>query len=304
MSSRPPHRVPRRRRVPRSPFSPSNTRRPASRSATPRRGSIRSRRSRRTHCTAGSACWRGGPRASPGRDNWGRRRSSFPRSRGSGRCAWVSGRRTSAAPAQTRAAAVRAAPRAAFLGRRARPRWTSASGCGTRRPYEARTPRPLSDEPIGTLPAWGHDLARGTPLRWRLVREPSIHALDRLALETRPGLARADPGSLAGRIQSAGVLVLQPLDQLGRRVVRGDAVLFSQPLALPQRPATQVRHEPQPDREVDVDIHPARESRGAAALFGVAQEPTAERQVSITRAGNPEVLGLAPKALTAVGDHG
>src|SRR5213592_1660235 len=176
-----------------------------------------------------------------------------------------------------RAAAVRAAPRAAFLGRRARPRWTSASGCGTRRPYEARTARPLCDEPIGTLPAWGHDLARGTPLRWRLVREPSIHALHRLALETRPGLARSDPGSLAGRIQSAGVLVLQPLDQLGRRVVRGDTVLFSQPLALPQRPATQVRHEPQPDREVDVDIHPARESRGAAALFGVAQEPAEER---------------------------
>src|SRR2546425_3393464 len=148
-----------------------------------------------------------------------------------------------------------------------------------------------------------HWNAGGIPIRSYAAHEPSIHVLDRLALETRPGLARADPGSLAGRIQAAGVLVLQPLDQLGRRVVRGDAVLFSQPLALPQRPATQVRHEPQPDREVDVDIHAARESRGAAALFGVAQEPAAERQVSITRAGNPEVLGLAPKALTAVGDH-
>src|SRR6266849_10591250 len=139
----------------------------------------------------------------------------------------------------------------------------------------------------------------GTPLRWRLVREPSIHALDRLALETRPRLARADPGPLAGPIQAAGVLVLQPLDQPGRRVVRGDAVLFSQPLAVPQRPATHVRHEPQPDREVDVDVQAAREPGGAAALFGVAQEPAAERQVPITRAGNPEVLGLAPKALTA-----
>src|SRR5439155_809794 len=120
----------------------------------------------------------------------------------------------------------------------------------------------ISKDPLERWRHWGHDLARGTPLRWRLVREPSIHALHRLALETRPGLARSDPGSLAGRIQSAGVLVLQPLDQLGRRVVRGDTVLFSQPLALPQRPATQVRHEPQPDREVDVDIHAARESPG------------------------------------------
>src|SRR2546429_2493459 len=78
-----------------------------------------------------------------------------------------------------------------------------------------------------------HWNAGGIPIRSYAVREPSIHALHRLALETRPGLARADPGSLAGRIQAAGVLALQPLDQLGRRVVRGDAVLVSQPLALP-----------------------------------------------------------------------
>src|SRR2546429_4258073 len=46
--------------------------------------------------------------------------------------------------------------------------------------------------------------------------------------------------SLAGRIQSAGVLVLQPLDQLGRRVVRGDTVLFSQPLAQVDRKSTRL----------------------------------------------------------------
>src|SRR5207249_6142580 len=84
-----------------------------------------------------------------------------------------------------------------------------------------------------------HWNAGGIPIRSYAVREPSIHALHRLALETRPGLARADPGSLAGRIQSAGVLVLQPLDQVGRRVVRGDTVLFSQPLALPQGPRSE-----------------------------------------------------------------
>src|SRR2546425_4945591 len=169
--------------------------------------------------------------------------------------------------------------------------------------FRMRSQAPLRSAHCTSAFKRAHWNAGGIPIRSYAAREPSIHALHRLALETRPGLARADPGSLAGRIQSAGVLVLQPLDQLGRRVVRGDTVLFSQPLALPHGPATQVRHEPQPDREVDVDIHAARESRGAAALFGVAQEPAAERQVPIARAGNSEVLGLAPQALTAVGDH-
>src|SRR3989442_9315537 len=69
------------------------------------------------------------------------------------------------------------------------------------------------------LPAWGPTLRARTPRRWGAAREPSIPALDRFGLETGPGLARPDPGPLAGRIQPAGVLLLQPLDQLGRRVV-------------------------------------------------------------------------------------
>src|SRR3989442_11083547 len=97
------------------------------------------------------------------------------------------------------------------------------------------------------LPAWGATLRARTPLRWCGAREPSIHALDRFGLETGPGLARPDPGPLAGRIQPAGVLLLQPLDQLGRRVVRSEAVLFAQPFAVTQRPAAQVRHQPQAD---------------------------------------------------------
>src|SRR2546428_11283511 len=143
------------------------------------------------------------------------------------------------------------------------------------------------------LRAGGPTLRARTPLGWCAAREPSIHALDRLGLETGPGRARPAPGPLAGRIRPAGVLLLQPLDQLGRRVVRSEAVLFPQPLAFPQRPATQVRHEPQPDRQVDVDVHAARERGGAASFFGVAQKPSAERLVPITGAGYPEIPGLA-----------
>src|SRR5207249_4316670 len=116
-----------------------------------------------------------------------------------------------------------------------------------------------------------------TLIRWRPARWASIHPLDRLTLETGPSLARADPGPLAGRVQRAGVFLLQPLDQLGRRVVGGDAVVFAQPFRFPQQPAAQVRHEPQSDREVEVDVHPVRDAGGGAALFGVAQEPSAER---------------------------
>src|SRR5439155_11406254 len=142
-----------------------------------------------------------------------------------------------------------------------------------------------------------------TPLRWGVAREPSIHPLDRLTLESGPRLARPDPGPLAGRIQPAGVFLLQPLDQRGCRVVGGDAVLFSEPLAIPQRPAAHVRHQPQPDRQVDVDVHAAHGWWGVVALFGVAQEPSPERQVPVTHAGDPEILGLAPEVLPAVGNH-
>src|SRR5206468_3147998 len=145
-----------------------------------------------------------------------------------------------------------------------------------------------------------HDLAREDAIRWRAAREASIHPLDRLTLETGPSLARADPGPLAGRIQPAGVLLLQPLDQLGRRVVRRDAVVFAQPLVVPHRPAAQVRHEPQPDRQVEVDVHPVRDARRATALLGVTQQPAAERQVPVPGAGDPEVPGLALEVLSTV----
>src|SRR2546428_6209911 len=117
------------------------------------------------------------------------------------------------------------------------------------------------------LRAGGPTLRARTPLGWCAAREPSIHALDRFGLETGPGLARPDPGPLAWRIQPAGVLLLQPLDQLGRRVVRSEAVLFPQSLAFPQRPTTQVRHHPQPDRPVHVDAHATRNRWVSASLF-------------------------------------
>src|SRR3989454_3346799 len=72
------------------------------------------------------------------------------------------------------------------------------------------------------------------------AHEPSIHVLDRLALETRPGLARADPGSLAGRIQAAGVLVLQ--DRKSTRLNSSHLVISYAVFCLKKKKNKQKKH--------------------------------------------------------------
>src|SRR5438270_677065 len=52
-----------------------------------------------------------------------------------------------------------------------------------------------------------------------------VHPLDRFAPQARPAGAGLDPGSLGEVAEPAGVVLLEPIDCLGRRFQGGDAAL-------------------------------------------------------------------------------
>src|SRR6184192_3067722 len=116
----------------------------------------------------------------------------------------------------------------------------------------------------------------------------SLHALYVLAAQPRPGGARLHPGSLGEVAESAGIVLLEPVDRLRRGFDGGDAVIFGEPRALAQGPLAHVGDQALADREIDVDVHSARLRRGALTARGVTQAPPREGQVAIPAAGNAD----------------
>src|SRR5690348_9708862 len=132
-------------------------------------------------------------------------------------------------------------------------------------------------------------------------RHTSVYALDGLPLEPRPGLARADPGSLPGRVEEAGVVPLEPLDEIRSRVMDRHVVLFLESPPFLERPVAHVAHKPETDRHVDVDIHATKRARGATPLFGVTERPATEGQVAVAGPGDAEIPGIAAELVRGVG---
>src|SRR5437588_12374426 len=124
-----------------------------------------------------------------------------------------------------------------------------------------------------------------------------VHPLDGLAPQTRPRGAGLDPGSLGEVAEPAGIVLLEPVDCLGRGFQGRNAVLFSEPRAMPQRPLAHMRDQPLPYREIDVDVHAAGGCGRALTPFGVTQAPSLEPQVPIPVAGNPDFAWGAEQLL-------
>src|SRR2546423_11631000 len=119
----------------------------------------------------------------------------------------------------------------------------------------------------------------------------------RFAPQARPAGAGLDPGSLGEVAEPAGVVLLEPIDCLGRRFEGGHAVLFGEPRALAQRPLAHVGDQPLTHREVDVDVYPAGGCCVALTAFGVTQAPPLEPQVPIPVAGNSDFAWRAEQPL-------
>src|SRR2546421_264721 len=102
-----------------------------------------------------------------------------------------------------------------------------------------------------------------------------VHPLDRFAPQARPAGAGLDPGSLGEVAEPAGVVLLEPIDCLGRRFQGGHAVLFGEPRALAQRPLAHVGNQPLTHREVDVDVYAARAQGLARSRARLSRAPSA-----------------------------